>query len=114
MRSIDLNVEEVIKKAAPHERGMLVAERAAKRTVMHLLSEPDNQAKTKEDARRYLKDKFQDYRGIVKAKLLEGCLPEHPEICMKAELWMTDNLIDAWRDEIIEEYCDRRGFGKRA
>ncbi len=102
MRRIDLHIEEVINKAAPQEQGMIVAERAVKSTVMYLLSDDDSKAATKKEAQRYLKDKYPEFRELARTTLAKSCLPKYPKIYKKADRWLTDNLIDAWKEEYID------------
>lgn len=102
MKKIDLRIKEVIDQKPPQERGMIVAERAVKSAAMLLLSRSGNRSMTKEEARRYLDDGYPEYRDLVETTLSESCLPEYPEIYKKADRWLTDNLINAWKEEYID------------
>ena len=108
MRGIDLKIGDVIKHLPPQEQGMIVAERAVKSTVMYLLSDGDNSASTKEEGQRYLEDEFPEFRELAKTTLLDCCLPKYPEIYKKADRWLTDNLIEAWKEEYIVYYFSER------
>ena len=105
MNGIDLKVKDVVDHVPAHEHGMIIAERAVKATAIGLIKQSDlGENVTPGEASRYITENHPEYRETIETTLAEATAQQYPAIYHKAEKWLTDNLIDAWKEEILEYY----------
>ena len=110
MKSIELNVQDIIDSNQEQERGMILAERATKATVVSLIMQEEKASKkklSKQEAGDYLKENHPEYHTAITANLEKECRAKYPKLYKKAMRWLNNNanLINAWPDEILDFYC---------
>ena len=107
---IELNLKEVLSNYPPHEQGMILAERAVKSTVVSLVMKEDKKKggrMTPLEASNYIKEEHPEYTDKIMETLADCCKKENPKIYKKAKRWLinNDNLINEWKEEVLEFYC---------
>lgn len=103
MDRINLSINTIIKSTGKSERGLAVAMRACKYIVYAHLK----YHKTQWDTLAELQSLYNtEHPNLLKEarEVIEDQCQDYPKLHKAANRWLSDHLVNAWKEEALEDY----------